>query len=68
MRQGAQELLAHGMVKSQADALRYFGPGDEGDSYNFSYRLGRQPVVDSYWLDLRFDKNGTLNRYYIRAD
>jgi hypothetical protein len=70
MRESAQKLIAQGVIKSQADALHYFGPSDaDTDSNRWLYRLGPQFVpVDFWWLDLRFDEHGTVTAYNIRVD
>ena len=69
MRASAQELLAKGVVKSQADALQHFGPGDIVSPIHWSYRLGPQTMpVDYWWLDLQFDEQGMVIGCRVRAD
>jgi hypothetical protein len=71
MRESARKLIADSVVKSQADALQYFGPSDRGTAADsrWLYRLGQQFIpVDSWWLDIHFDEHGTVAAYDIRAD
>lgn len=69
MRESALVLLAQGVVKTQGDALQYFGPSDTGTNLvRWSYRLGPQYMIDHWWLDLRFDDQGTIIQYHIRPD
>ena len=70
MRASASKLVSQGVVRTQSDALQYFGPSDSGeDSNRWLYRLGPQFVpIDSWWLELRFDEQGTITDHYIRVD
>jgi hypothetical protein len=69
MRAGARQLITQGVIKSRADALRYFGPsGTIGRGSETSplwhYELGPR-LGDYYLLMIQFDESGLIIGHHI---